>query len=185
MRIKLYTCDRGVTAIEFAIIAPVLFLLLMGTLEFLLMMYITTVLEGATGLGSRLGRTGYTEGDREQFIRTSIAERAPFLDPDQLTIYSAAYTSFDDIGQPEPCIPPETPNCVGGIGGVDCQDINGNGVCDADMGRSGAGGPGDVVVYFVNYPWTVFTPIVQNFIGEDGIWQASAVAVARNESFDP
>src|SRR5690606_32071705 len=50
--------NSGATALEFAIIAPVLFLLLFGIIEFSLMMFASSVIEGATAHISRMSKTG-------------------------------------------------------------------------------------------------------------------------------
>ena len=52
-------CASGVTAIEFAIILPILMFLFMGVIEFALIMYASGVLDGATVTAARVGRTGY------------------------------------------------------------------------------------------------------------------------------
>ena len=49
--------EEGVTAIEFAMVAPVLIILLMGIIEFSLMMTAYNVMESATTVSARLGAT--------------------------------------------------------------------------------------------------------------------------------
>lgn len=175
---------EGTTAIEFAIVAPALFLLIIGALEVSLMMFTGNILEGATAIGSRIGKTGYTSGGlpREEYIRTRINELSGgFLDPNLLQIDILSYHNFSNIGQPEPCL---TPTCGKGAANVDFTDINGNGAWDQDQGQVSAGGAGAIVLYRVRYPWTLFTPLLRQFMGdENGVFNISAVATVRNEPF--
>ena len=174
---------EGSTVIEFAIAAPILFLLLMGTVETGLVLFANSVLEGATGFASRVGKSGFTLNGmtREQYIRDRIQTlSAGLLRPNQITITTLAYSNFANIGQPEPCI---TAAPCNGAPGVNYQDINGNGTRDMDQGRSNAGGSGDVVVYRVTYPWPIFTPLVRRAFSSNGTLTLTAVTTVRNEAF--
>ncbi len=48
------------------------------------------------------------------------------------------------------------------------------------MGQAGLGGPGEVVLYRVNYKWGMMTKFMENIIGD--ITFSSSIAV-RNEPF--
>jgi hypothetical protein len=181
----LFRCRRGVTMIEFALIAPVLFLLIMGIIEFALVMYVSAILEGATSSGSRFGKTGFAPAGQsaEQYIRTEIQRLAGgFIDLNKLTITILAYDTFSNVGQAEPCF---TALCGSGASGVDYKDVNGNGHRDLDMGKAddpGAGG--EVVLYRVSYPWPLFTPLIRNFLGDaNGNYVVTTIATVRNEPF--
>jgi len=179
--LSLTRCDSGVTAVEFALLAPVLFLLIMGIIEFAVIMFVSVVLESATNQTSRLGKTGFIAAGltRQQEIINNVASHtAGLLNPNQITITSEVYANFNDIGQPEPCL---TQKCGAGVAGVDYVDVNGNGKWDADMGAAGLGNPGDVVVYTVSYPWHIMTPIVSAVIGKT--LTLSARSVVRNEPY--
>src|ERR1700743_2452726 len=92
--------ENGVTALEFAIVAPVLILLLMGIVEFGMIMMVYKVMEGATAVSSRLGKTGYLAPGltREQTILNAITDRAgSLIDPKKLTMTSKFYKQFDQI----------------------------------------------------------------------------------------
>lgn len=60
------------------------------------------------------------------------------------------------------------------------SDVNGNGAWDADMGRAGLGGPGDIVVYEVSYETTGLTSFMRPILG--AVTHVATVAV-RNEPF--
>jgi Flp pilus assembly protein TadG len=176
---------EGATAIEFAIVAPVLFLLVMGVIELGLIFFTNAVLEGATNIGSRIGKTGYSSGGpREDYIMSRIRELSGgILNTDNLTISILSYNNFDNIGQPEACI---TAQCraVDAVPGIDFVDTNGNGSWNSDQGKSAAGGAGAIVLYRVSYVWKLFTPLMSALIGDaQGNVTISSVAAVRNEPF--
>ena len=147
--------------VEFAIITPVLLLIIMGIIEFSLIMFTWTVMENATANTARLGKTGYYPNGMTQqqaIIQNVQNHTAGLLDPTKITLTALSYSDFSEIGQPEPCI---TVRCGAGQAGVDYDDINGNKQWDSDMGAAGYGGAGDVVVYTVSYPWPIQTPHCQ------------------------
>ena len=172
---------HGNTIIEFAVIAPILFLMLSGIIELGLILFTTSAMEGATNVGSRIGKTNFYTGTREDYIRNQIISlTGGFLNTSSLTISILSYNSFANIGQPEPCLIPATAPCPG-IAGVNFTDINGNGTWDQDQGSATAGGSGSVVLYRTSYPWRLFTPIMAGLLGTNGIYTITAVAAVRNE----
>ncbi len=178
------TCEDGVTAVEFAVIAPTFVLLMMGIIEFSLIMMVNNVMEGATAISSRLGKTGYnTVGlTREATIINAITQRAgTLLDSKKLTVTSKFYKQFDQIGDPEPYIDANHNSSFDT--GESYTDINGNGKWDSDMGSSGYGSAGDVVVYTVSYPWPISTPIMSNLVGTGGTFTITTHAVVKNEPY--
>lgn len=170
--------------IEFAFIAPVLMLFICGIVELSLVMYVQSVIEGATTLTSRLGKTGYIEGgqSRETTIMNALQVRAgTFLDPTKVTITSKFYGQFDQIGDEEPYI--DTDHDGRYDTGETYTDVNGNGHWDADMAAQGYGDANDIVVYTVTYPWKINTPMVSQFFSNDGELTLSASAVVKNEPY--
>ena len=182
-------CQDGATAVEFAFIAPILFLLVMGIVESGMIMSAQNTLESATYIASRTGRTGFTETGKtqEETIMDALEERASlFLNSshasiDKMVVETRTYAGFDEINEPEPFVDAN----ANGVrdDGENFTDINGNGVWDEDRAGSGYGGSGEIVVYTVTYPWPLFTPLVGKFIGTDGIFTLSSRAVVKNEPF--
>jgi len=175
--------DSGATAVEFALIAPVLFMLIMGVIEFGMLLTARGILEHATYVATRLGRTGFVESgsDRDATIRKELRDRAAlFLDPARVSITSTSYTDFDDIGDPEPF----TDANGNGVrdSGENYTDVNGNGNWDADQGANGYGGRKEIVVYDVTYPWNFFTPIIGQFFPQSQV-TLTAHAIVKNEPF--
>ncbi|WP_025899433.1 TadE/TadG family type IV pilus assembly protein [Sneathiella glossodoripedis] len=97
--------QRGTTAVELALISPVLATVLFGIIELSVAMFVNTVVEGGLRDASRVGLTGMDTGgtSREQRIADIVNEAS--LGMVNLTpsdISSLIYPSFGDIGQPEP-----------------------------------------------------------------------------------
>ncbi|MDE3060592.1 MAG: pilus assembly protein [Pseudomonadota bacterium] len=78
------TNNKGAAAIEMAIAAPVLFLLLMGIVEIGLMLFASCVVEGATAIGARIDNVSAIPGglSRDAYIRSQIGQLSSgFLQP--------------------------------------------------------------------------------------------------------
>ena len=176
-------CEDGLAAVEFAFVAPVFVIMLMGIIEFALIMFTSAVLESATSNTARLGKTGYADAGKtraQQIVANIQARTAGLLDPKKITISTQVYAAFPNVGQPEPCIKPVNPPC-GGTAGVNYVDVNGNGKWDADMGAAGEGNAGEVVVYTASYPWPLFTPGIKKILGNT--FTISSRTVVMNEPF--
>lgn len=182
--ISLLYAQDGASAVEFALISPVLILFVIGIIEISLMMLTQNIMESATFSASRLGKTGYVESGmtREQTIIQELNDRASgLLDTGLVTISSLVYDDFGDVGQPEPFVDANH-NGVRDIG-ENYTDENGNGQYDSDIGASGTGAAGEVVVYTVTYPWHIATPIMSAILGTNGTFNLTARTVVKNEPF--
>jgi Flp pilus assembly protein TadG len=171
--------ERGSAAIEFALCAGVLILLLSAIIEFGVMFAVDASLQAAVMSASRFGVTG-AEGEgmsRQAQILAIIDDRTlGLVDTGRMEISTRVYASFDQIGKPEPFVDANGNNTFDA--GEAFTDVNGNGTWDADLGVAGLGGAGDVVVYSLSYPWTALTPLLAPFL--NGTTLRAAVAV-RNE----
>jgi len=175
---------RGATAVEFAVVAPVLIALLLGLFEFSLLLTADLTLESAVSEAARFGITGRSLGatTREEAIRAVLERRAgSLLDPDRLALETLVYPDFASIGQPEPFVDADGDG-VHDPGEV-YVDLNGNGRWDADMGLAGLGGPNAVVLYRARYPWRFVTPLLRAFFPPDGTVELVAAMAVRNEPF--
>jgi Flp pilus assembly pilin Flp len=178
---RLLADRRGASAIEFALVALPLLLLVVGVFEFAVMTAVAAMLESAALEAARFGATGQLPAGmtREARVREIVAERTHGLvDTSRLEITVLVYEGFDRIDQPE------SYDDANGNGiydpGESFEDVNGNGTWDADQGRAGLGGSGDVVVYELVYPWTGITGLMAPLF--DGRALTSSVPV-RNEPF--
>ncbi|MGB4100859.1 MAG: TadE/TadG family type IV pilus assembly protein [Alphaproteobacteria bacterium] len=172
-------------AIEFAMLAPAYFLLIIGIMECSLMMFAQHVLESASANASRIGKTGYvgTNETRQQTIMDTITHLAGFImDPSKIVVTSTTYQSFGSIGAGESFID------ANGNGqwetGENYTDSNGNGQYDTDVGTSGMGNAGDIVVYTISYPWPVMTPVMSDIVGTNGVLNLASRVVVKNEPYD-
>ncbi len=104
---------RGVTAIEFAFIAPPLFLIVLATLELGMVFLAEVVLEGAVAQVSREIRTGQVfyspagdEYDLAKFQERILEEGAGLLNIVQNDMYITVhkYPTFGDIKPPKPMV---------------------------------------------------------------------------------
>ena len=185
MFVRLVKNERGVTAIEFAILAPVLFAFMFAIIELSLMFFVEHTIENATFNVSRMGKTGFVEAGqtREDTIRRYLEQRTfGLLDVDQIAIESKSYTNYTNVGQAEPYTD------ANGNGqhdaGENYTDVNGNGVYDLDQGAAGQGEASEIVLYTITYPWQMITPILGDFIGDNGAYIIQSTAVVKNEPYN-
>jgi Flp pilus assembly protein TadG len=182
---RLWRDRRGATAMEFGLAAPVIFLFVAGILEVGLYIFGLTLLEASVRESSRYGITGASPSgvSREQAIRNIVGARTiGLIDMDRLVITTMVYSSFTQIGQAEPFTDTAPFNGVYDAG-EPFTDVNGNGRWDPDMGSAGVGGPGDVVVYTLTYPWPLLTGLLNDLIGESGFLTLRASIAVRNEPY--
>ncbi|MDD3181691.1 MAG: pilus assembly protein [Alphaproteobacteria bacterium] len=151
---------RGVTAVEFALIAPAFFMLLVGITEISLVMLTEHLLENATYNASRTAKTGYVASEKTQIetvmdvLLTRLSGLSPLIDPAKISVTWTSYGDLSDIGQP-------------------------------DQGEVSMGTASQVVVYTISYPWKLFTPVIGNIIGDENkIINLTSRIVVRNEPYD-
>jgi hypothetical protein len=176
--------ERGATAIEFAMIAPFYFLLIIGIMETSMVMFAQHVLESAAANASRIGKTGYVAATKtqQQTVLQTVQNLAGFLmDTAKISITAQAYKSLSAVGTGEPFID------ANGNGkwdiGENYTDTNGSGSYNSDVGASGYGGAGDIVVYTIAYPWPIMTPAMGLFIGTDNSLTLKSRVVVKNEPY--
>jgi hypothetical protein len=203
---RVFRCDGGVSAVEFAIAAPLVFLLLAALFEIGFILTANLFLEAGAHSAGRFGITGaiLSGQTREDRIREIVTEyvcpkslpsadsslcfwttesipAADLHDGSPLQITTLAYTDPRNVGVPEPFsdLAPENGTYDAGEA---FTDINGNGVWDPDMGVASAGGSSDVVVYRVAMPQRLVTPLIRTVFGNSLYWHRTQVVV-RNEPF--
>lgn len=179
--------ERGAYLVEFAIVAPVVISLVMGTIDLGYLSYVRATLESVTRDAARqaITRTSGCMVDRSSTIESIISDSMnTFIDggtPVSVTVRSYR-GGFESVGQPEPLT-----NDLDGDGQYDegdsYEDINGDGEWSADQGTLGdLGGPGDVVVYTTNFrAKTLFLGLPILFSKD--IVNMRASTVVRNEPY--
>lgn len=172
--------DCGATIVEFAMVLPVMVVLIMGLMEICWQAYLTSVLTGAvqkagrdSGLETQIGDTAAIDQKVEAVVLT-IEKYATFQSS------RLNYSTFDSVAKAEPYV---DTNKNGKYDKGECfTDINGNGVWDADQGQSGQGGAGDVVVYTMTMKYPRLFPIYK-MIGWPNTVQVSATTVLKNQPY--
>ena len=180
---RLWRDDSGTTAIEFAFIALGLVYLMVGIIEFAMAMTVGNSLEAATNLSSRLGKTGFVDEeaqlDQEQTIMEEVERRVgPMIDIGKLEITHEVYNDFTSLTNPDILQDSNDDGDTDDPG--EWTDVDGDGFKD---GADGVGGSGNIVVYRIMYPWQVFTPLIGDMIGNDGIINLVAYSVVKNEPY--
>ncbi len=168
--------------IEFALVAPVLILMLAGIMEISMVMLVNMLLEGGVRDASRFGITVRTVPgvSREQYISNLVNEHLHGLatvSSDDIEV--KWYPSFGEIAEAEHY---EDANDNGQWdAGEFYEDANSNGQWDDDPGVDGAGGRSDIVVYRVNAEWQMITPLLRNLLPNKGVFNLRASVAVRNE----
>lgn len=182
---RLRRCRSGLTVLEFAIAAPVVFATVAGVLELALVMFVMTLSEGALREASRFSITGFTPPGmtREERILEILGDHTiGLVDMGAASVTYKVYPSFNDIGKPEPFTDSAPANGTYDAGEA-FQDINGNGQWDSDMGAAGLGGPGEIVLYTIEFDWELMTPLVSPFMGTNGKMTMKSSVAVKNEPF--
>ena len=175
-------CQKGISALEFALVAPIMLLAITGIIDLMLVMFVTSLMEGGLRDGSRLGRIGFQPvgSTREEAVAQKIADATiGLLDMNQVQITTKVYQDFSSVGQPEPFT---DANANGSYdAGESYTDVNGNSAWDADQGVAGLGSPNNVVLYTVHYDWTLLTPLLPTFLPNGGTFPIEVSLAVRNE----
>ena len=176
---------RGIAALEFALVGPLVVLLLIATVEFSLAISSYVMLNLAASEAARAGMTGFVAADktRRQMITETVARYAGgLIDPARLTVTVEVHQSLADTRRGEPF------RDANGNGVRDEEewfaDVNDNGVWDARIeGEEGLGGPDDIVLYTLDYGWRFFTPVLPYLLGGEEGFTISASLAIRNEPY--
>lgn len=171
---------RGAAMVEFAIIAPTLMVVMTTLGDFAHDSYVKSVLQGAVHKAARDGtlESGSTNlGAIDQKVRKIVY---PTVNNATFSFSRKAYSTFSNVGRPEPFT---DSNGNGTRNAGECyQDYNNNSNWDADMGRDGAGGARDIVLYTV----TVTYPRIMPIYGLVGLPQdntVEATTVLKNQPY--
>lgn len=177
---------RGATAVEFALIATPLLILLFGVLELCMILLVSATLDTATDFAARNIRTGVfqksgaiTEADFAALVCRNmnwlsgtcnrIANPTQPADESILFVEAETFDDFAGAGTPRQ---------------VDMAQFDPTQTCWS------VGNPGDIVLVRTYYRWPIITPLLgpylQNAVvgGKPGRLMSTA-RLFRNEPFDP
>lgn len=175
--------DRGATLIEFALIAPVLCLLLLCAFDMAHTLYVQTVLQGAV---QKAGRDSSLEDGADPTVQAAIdaivTQQVKALNADvNPTFDRKAYQTFAAASaKAEPWT--DTDKDGKCDNGEPYEDDNGNGVWDSDVGAAGQGGAKDRTVYTVTLRYPHLFPIY-GFIGGSNYVNLSATTILENQPY--
>jgi Flp pilus assembly protein TadG len=173
--------QKGATIVEFALILPVMCVLLLGTLDLGYRSYVSSIIQGSLHEGARMATVG---GIPTSQIEAHVANRLrDFANNSTVTTTTRSYADFNGVRTPETITQDTAP--VGLYNAGDCfQDVNANGQYDLDRGRSGLGGAEDVVLFEVTMRYPHIVPMA-NFLGSG--WSNDVVitqnTVLRNQPY--
>jgi Flp pilus assembly pilin Flp len=172
---------RGATIVEFALILPVMCVLLLGTLDLGYRSYVTSIVQGSLHEAARMATVG---GIPTATIEAHVRDRLrDFSGNATVTTTTRSYSDFNGVRTPEPFTSDTAP--TGQYNPGDCyRDENGNNRWDADRGRGGLGGSEDVVFFEVTMRYPHIVPMA-NFLGSQ--WSNDVVitqnTVLRNQPY--
>ena len=178
---SLFRDERGVTIVEFALISPVLMLMLMGLLDLAFNMYTTEMLQGAIQTAARNSTIEGASGKYaalDATVTTAVRAVAPSA---TLTFDRRAYSSFTEAGRPEDFTDVDNDGTCNN--GEPFEDANGNGSWDLDRGKAGFGGARDAVLYTVTVNYQRPFPVAGFIPGQTKDFTLSAVTVLRNQPY--
>lgn len=173
--------ERGVSAVEFGLLTPVLLLGLMGVFDTGYDMYTASVLEGAIQSAARAS-TLQNAGGNEATIDGNVTKAVQDIAPGATTAFTrTAYHSFSEAGKPEDYT--DTNKNGKCDAGEPYEDVNENSKWDTDRGAAGFGGARDVVLYQVDvtYPRPF---AVASLLGWPSTYTMTARTVLGNQPWD-
>jgi Flp pilus assembly protein TadG len=178
-RRRLARDDRGVTLVEFAMILPVLVVLLLGIFELGYRSYVASVLQGALHEGARMATVGgITQAQIDARVRTRLRS---FAHNATITIRTSSYADYAGVRQPERITQDTEP--LNQYNAGDCyDDSNGNSRWDADRGAAGLGNADDIVDYEVTITYRRLFP-VGGFLGWGDDETIASNTVLRNQPY--
>jgi Flp pilus assembly protein TadG len=169
----------GVTAVEFAMIAPVLLMMLFGMFDIGQGMYTKALLQGAIEKAARDSTIeAAVTGTLDARVTAIVSRIAPGA---AVTFNRKSYTHFTKVRQPEDWTDGGLLDGVCNNGEI-YQDANGNGAWDADRGRTGNGSARDAIVYKVTVTYPRMFPVAR-FAGLPANMTLTATSVLRNQPY--
>ena len=167
----------GAAAIEFAIIAPVFFMMLWAIFELGLVFFANQTLIHGLQVTSRQIRTGQAHSEQlsQSEFRTMVCNEVAFLlscEADKLYIDVRSFSSFGGVSFPPPLDDEDN---------FDAVNMN-----HFEIGESGnISGGSSIVLVRAFYVWPMFTPVISQFFSNmsNNKRLLSASVAFKNEPF--
>ncbi|MFM0007969.1 MULTISPECIES: TadE/TadG family type IV pilus assembly protein [Paraburkholderia] len=152
--------QRGVATVEFALVAPLLFLLLCIAMDLGIALWVNLTMQYAVREGARYSVTGQTNLDPNATNQQRYLAVVQEIKNSSMGLYSLV-----------------SPSYVITINGAS-QTYN----TQTSYSTGMFGNPGDIVVLQINCIWPLLTPLVKPFF-PNGNFGFSVAATMRNEGF--
>ncbi len=175
---------RGATVIEFAIIAPVMGLLLLGAFDTAHSLYMRSVLQGIVQKVARdSALESGTDTDQQTVLDNKVrASVKAIANNATVTITRRFYRTFSDAAAAQAEAYTDTNHNGTCDQGEPYQDENLNNVWDRDGGDAGQGTAKDRTVYTVSLSYPRFFPLYK-VIGGSNTTRISAATVLENQPY--
>lgn len=172
--------EDGAALTEFALMAPLFLLLLMGIFDYGWQMYAQQVLRGAVSKAAR-DSTLETYANNQSALDARVRARVQNVFASaEVNFKRKAYDAFDQVGTAERFT---DGNGNSSYDSGECyDDSNGNGRWDADRGRDGNGGASDIILYTAEMKFNRVLP-VWAMLGQPQSMTLTATSVLRNQPF--
>lgn len=179
-RIRAFARDQhGVAAVEFALIAPVMFVLIMGAIELGVTLYAKAQLDGVLRTAARMAVTGDEKitGEDGVLIDAYVRRAAPMVGGADVSITKEFYDKFSSVRKPEKKSTNNAnpPYCF--------DDINNNQRWDENPSRTGLGGPDDIINYKVKLEYPPLFPLITSVVTKSEKVTLTSQITLRNEPF--
>ena len=159
-RRSLRTKQRGSAVVEFALVAPLLFLLLCVIVDVGFSLWVNLTMQYAVREGARYAVTGQSNLDPNASNQQRYLAIIEAIKDSSMGLYNAV-----------------SPTYTVTVNGA-TQSYNTSGSYSSGM----FGNPGDIIVLQLNCAWPLMTPLVQPFF-PNGTYTFSVAATMRNEGF--
>lgn len=175
---------RGVTVVEFAMVAPVLCLVLLGAFDVAHTLYARAVLQGIV---QKVARDGTLESGTETNTQVLLDNRVKaqvraLANNASIHIGRRFYRTFSEAAAARAEVFTDTDRNGTCNGGEPYEDANRNSRWDEDGGDEGQGGAKDATIYTVTVTYPRFFPIY-NLVGGSNTTRLVASTVLRNQPY--
>ena len=174
--------ESGATLTEFAFVAPILCLMVMGIFDMAHTQYTRALINGSMQKAGR-DLTLESAGSQEASIDARVIAQIKTVAPNNATVTLEKLSHFDfaDIGEEEEYSDDNGDGICNN--NEPFVDANGNGQWDADRGETGVGGARDAVLYTAVVKYDRLFPMY-GLAGMSQDVELRASTVLRNQPYD-
>lgn len=176
--------EKGATIVEFAMVAPVMGLLLLGAFDVAHTLYMRSTLQGIVQKTARdSALESGTAADQQTLLDDKVKNQIRALANNlTVSITRRYYRSFSQAAAAQPEAWTDNNHNSTCDAGEPYQDDNGNNTWDKDGADAGQGGAKDAVLYTVTVTYPRFFP-VQNIVGGSNTTKITASTVLKNQPY--